>query len=82
MTARTTAGGRHRGRLAIALRIAAVVFVLELVGAWITGSLALLADAGHVFTDMFGVAAGLIATTMAQRPPSLRQTFGWQRLEE
>ena len=76
-----TAGGRHRGRLAIALGIAAVVFVLELVGAWITGSLALLADAGHVFTDMFGVALALIAATMAQRPPSLRRTFGWQRLE-
>ncbi len=76
-----TAGGRHRGRLAIALGIAAVVFVLELVGAWITGSLALLADAGHVFTDMFGVALALVAATMAQRPPSLRRTFGWQRLE-
>ncbi len=76
-----TAGGKHRGRLAIALAIAAAVFVLELVGAWVTGSIALLADAGHVFTDMFGVAFALLAATMAQRPPSFRRTFGWQRLE-
>jgi cobalt-zinc-cadmium efflux system protein len=76
-----TAGGKHRGRLAIALAIAAAVFVLELLGAWVTGSIALLADAGHVFTDMFGVAFALLAATMAQRPPSYRRTFGWQRLE-
>jgi cobalt-zinc-cadmium efflux system protein len=76
-----TAGGRHRGRLAIALAIAAAVFVMELVGAWVTGSIALLADAGHVFTDMFGVGFALVAATMAQRPPSYRRTFGWQRLE-
>mgnify|MGYP001167460127 CR=1 FL=1 len=76
-----TAGGRHRGRLAWALGIAAGVFVLEVIGAWITGSLALLADAGHVLTDVLGVALALVAATMAQRPPSLRRTFGWQRLE-
>jgi cobalt-zinc-cadmium efflux system protein len=76
-----TAGGKHRGRLAIALAIAAAVFVMEVVGAWVTGSLALLADAGHVFTDMFGVGFALVAATMAQRPPSHRRTFGWQRLE-
>jgi cobalt-zinc-cadmium efflux system protein len=76
-----TAGGRHRGRLAWALGIAVGVFVLEVVGAIVTGSLALLADAGHVLTDVLGVALALVAATMAQRPPSLRRTFGWQRLE-
>lgn len=76
-----TAGGKHRGRLAWALGIAAAVFVLEVVGAILTGSLALLADAGHVLTDVLGVALALVAATMAQRPPSLRRTFGWQRLE-
>lgn len=76
-----TAGGKHRGRLAWALGIAVGVFVLEVVGAIITGSLALLADAGHVLTDVLGVALALVAATMAQRPPSLRRTFGWQRLE-
>lgn len=57
------------------------MFVLEVVGAIVTGSLALLADAGHVLTDVLGVALALVAATMAQRPPSLRRTFGWQRLE-
>lgn len=76
-----TAGGKHRGKLAIALSIAAAVFVMEVIGAWVTGSIALLADAGHVFTDMFGVAFALLAATMAQRPPSQRRTFGWLRLE-
>lgn len=76
-----TAGGRHRGRLAWALGIAVGVFMLEVIGAIVTGSLALLADAGHVLTDVLGVALALVAATMAQRPPSLRRTFGWQRLE-
>ena len=76
-----TAGGKHRGRLAWALGIAVGVFILEVVGAIVTGSLALLADAGHVLTDVLGVALALVAATMAQRPPSLRRTFGWQRLE-
>ena len=76
-----TAGGKHRARLAIALAIAAAVFLMELVGALVTGSLALLADAGHVFTDMFGVAFALVAATAAQRPPNYRRTFGWMRLE-
>lgn len=76
-----TAGGKHRGRLAWALGIAVGVFVLEVVGTIVTGSLALLADAGHVLTDVLGVALALVAATMAQRPPSLRRTFGWQRLE-
>lgn len=76
-----TAGGKHRGRLAAALGIAVAVFVLEVIGALVTGSLALLADAGHVLTDVLGVALALVAATMAQRPPSMRRTFGWQRLE-
>jgi cobalt-zinc-cadmium efflux system protein len=57
------------------------VFILEVIGTIVTGSLALLADAGHVLTDVLGVALALVAATMAQRPPSLRRTFGWQRLE-
>ena len=65
-----TAGGRHRGRLAWALGIAAGVFVLEVIGAWITGSLALLADAGHVLTDVLGVALALVAATMAENTSS------------
>ena len=76
-----TAGGAHRQRLRLALIIAVGVLVAQLVGAWISGSLAMLADAGHVLADVGGVALALFATTLAQRPPSARRTFGWQRLE-
>lgn len=76
-----TAAGRFRGRLAIALVIALLVLVLEVVGAILTGSLALLSDAAHVFADAAGVGFALVAATMAQRPPNPARTFGWQRLE-
>jgi cobalt-zinc-cadmium efflux system protein len=79
--AHTTAGGAHRKRLILALTIALGVLVIQLVGAWISGSLALLADAGHVLADAGGVALALVAMTLAQRPASDRRTFGWQRLE-
>jgi cation diffusion facilitator family transporter len=79
--AHATAGSAHRKRLILALTIAFGVLVVQLVGAWISGSLALLADAGHVLADAGGVALALVATTLAQRPASDRRTFGWQRLE-
>jgi len=47
----------------------------------LSGSLALLADAGHVLADAGGIALALGATSLAQRPPTPRRTFGWQRLE-
>ena len=73
--------GAFRRQLLLALSIALTVLVVELAGAWVSGSLALLADAGHVLADAGGVALALVATTLAQRPPSARRTFGWQRLE-
>jgi cation diffusion facilitator family transporter len=79
--AHATAGGAYRKRLLLALIVALGVLVAQLVGAWISGSLALLADAGHVLADAGGVALALVATSLAQRPPSVRRTFGWQRLE-
>jgi cation diffusion facilitator family transporter len=76
-----TPGGAHRRRLLFALILALGVLVVQLVGAWISGSLALLADAGHVLADAGAIALALVATTLAQRPPNTRRTFGWQRLE-
>ncbi|GAA4757001.1 cation diffusion facilitator family transporter [Modestobacter marinus] len=76
----TTAAG-HRGRLAVVLALTASVFVLELVGALISGSLALLADAAHMATDALGIGMALGAVTLAQRPARGRRTFGWQRME-
>ncbi|MFB4196221.1 cation diffusion facilitator family transporter [Streptomyces carpaticus] len=76
-----TAGAAHRGRLRIALLIALVLLVAELVGAWLTGSLALLADAGHVATDAVGIGLALLAIHVANRPTSEHRTFGLARVE-
>lgn len=57
------------------------VFVLEIVGALLSGSLALLADAGHLVSDLVGLIVALVAATVAARPATDRQTFGFQRVE-
>jgi cation diffusion facilitator family transporter len=76
-----TVGGAHRRRLIAVLALTLVVLVAEVVGAVLSGSLALLADAGHMTTDAAGIALALGAVTLAQRPPRGRRTFGWQRVE-
>ncbi|MFC5928723.1 cation transporter [Cryobacterium melibiosiphilum] len=74
-------GTSNRARLTLAIVIVAAVLVVEVIGAWITGSLALLADAGHMFSDLAGLTIALAATLVAARPPTDRQTFGYQRAE-
>jgi len=59
----------------------ATVLVVEVVGAWLSGSLSLLADAGHMLSDLTGLIVALMATVVAARPASDRQTFGYQRAE-
>lgn len=74
---------RHRSRLVIVLALSLTVLVVEAIAAWITGSLALLADAGHMLGDTFGVAMALAAISVGQiggRPGS-RRTFGYHRTE-
>ena len=71
----------HRRRLTLVLALTVAVLVLELVGALLSGSLALLADAGHMATDALGIGLALGAVTLAQRPAAGRRTFGWQRIE-
>ena len=76
-----SAGGKQRGRLLIVLGITTTVLVAEVVGAAITGSLALLADAGHMFTDVAGIILAVLAVTFASRPATAERTFGYYRLE-
>jgi cation diffusion facilitator family transporter len=76
-----TAAAGHRGRLAVVLGLTVAVLVAEVIGAALSGSLALLADAGHMATDALGIGLALGAVTLAQRAPRGRRTFGWQRLE-
>jgi len=77
------ASGRaeDRRRLLFVLAITATVVVVEAVGAWLSGSLALLADAGHMLTDAAGILIALSASLIATRPASPRRTFGYHRVE-
>ncbi|MCT1479126.1 cation diffusion facilitator family transporter [Microbacterium sp. p3-SID336] len=70
-----------RRLLAISLTLTATVMVVQVVGALLTGSLALLADAAHMFTDASALVIALIAATVAARPADDRRTFGYQRAE-
>jgi cobalt-zinc-cadmium efflux system protein len=71
----------QRRRMKWVLGITAVFMVVEVVGGILSNSLALLADAGHMFTDVGALALSLVAMRMAQRPPSPSKTYGYVRLE-
>lgn len=71
----------HRGRLAIAFGITASILVAQVVGAFWTGSLALLVDAGHVITDAGGLLLALIAAQVMLRPATTTHTWGFRRVE-
>lgn len=68
-------------RLIAALVIVAVFLVVEIAGAVFAGSLTLLADAGHMASDVIGLGIALIATAVAARPATDRSTFGYRRAE-
>ncbi len=70
-----------RRALAIALALIVAFLIAEVVAAFIAGSLALLADAGHMLTDAGALAFALFAATLATRPAQGRWTFGYKRLE-
>lgn len=76
-----TATGRHRRRLVAVLVLTLVVALVQVVGGLLSGSLALLADAGHMLTDASGVAVALLAASLAARPPTSARTYGLQRAE-
>jgi cobalt-zinc-cadmium efflux system protein len=70
-----------RSRLAVALGISVAILMAEVVGAILTGSLALVVDAGHMLTDAGGLAVALAAASLARRPPTSRRTWGYGRAE-
>src|SRR3954452_20058986 len=67
--------------LAVVLAISTTILVVEIIGALWSGSLALLADAGHMLTDVAGLSLGLFAAVLAQRPPTDQRTWGYRRAE-
>jgi len=71
----------NRRRMWIALAINASMVLVAAVGGVLTGSLAVLADAGHLLSDVGAIALGLLAASLAARPGAGRRTFGYQRSE-
>jgi cobalt-zinc-cadmium efflux system protein len=80
-THRETAAARSRGALVATLALTGGVLLLEVAGGFWTGSLALLADATHMLTDVGGLALALFAIWIAARPPTPAKTYGYYRVE-
>lgn len=76
-----SAAAGHRNRLVGVFGLTLAVFVIQMVGGLISNSLALLADAGHMFTDVFGIGLALAAIGIAGRPATDSRTFGFLRFE-
>lgn len=70
-----------RRRVALVLPLMATYMVAEAIGGWLTNSLALLADAGHMLSDVAALALTLFAMWMARRPATATRTFGYYRAE-
>jgi len=77
-------GHHHHGsrrRLALVLGLTGAFLAVEVVAGLLTGSLSLLADAGHMLTDVAGLVLALAAMKFAERRPSPRRTYGYHRVE-
>ena len=72
---------RDTRRMAAALVLTCLIAVVEAVGGWLTGSLALLSDAGHMWTDVSALGLALLAAWFAGRPANRKRTYGYVRLE-
>ena len=73
--------GKNKRQLAIVFFMTSFYLVVEVIGGFWTGSLALLADAGHMLTDVAGVGLALLAIKFAERPASPERTYGYYRVE-
>ncbi len=70
-----------RSKLIVVLVITLFTMIVQVVGAYLSNSVALLADAGHMFTDVTGLAISVVAISLATKAVTDRQSFGWFRLE-
>jgi cobalt-zinc-cadmium efflux system protein len=71
----------HRSKLRTVLIITVTVLLAEVIGAAVSGSLALLADAGHMLSDVAGLTLAWVASVLARRPATLARTWGYRRAE-
>jgi len=70
-----------KNKLALSMVITASVMVVEVIGSFLTGSLALGSDAGHMFTHLFALAISFVAIIIACKPPCHHRTYGFYRAE-
>lgn len=77
----TSAAGKNKKSLAIVFGLTSFYLIVEIIGGLWTGSLALLADAGHMLTDVAGVGLALLAIWFAEKTPSPMRTYGYYRVE-
>lgn len=76
-----SAGSRNKRSLAIVFGLTSLYLIVEVIGGLLTKSLALLADAGHMLTDVAGVGLALLAIRFAERPATPERTYGYYRFE-
>ncbi len=76
-----TPGAGTQGRLLLTIGVTAGILLLEVIGGLLANSLALLSDAGHVFTDLAALLLSLVALRLSARPANSRKTFGFHRFE-
>jgi len=76
-----TPHGTSVRRLGVALGLTSLIMVAEAVGGWLSGSLALVSDAGHMLTDAAALGLALVAAWLSSRPPDDKRTFGYRRAE-
>jgi cobalt-zinc-cadmium efflux system protein len=75
------ANEKNLRRVMVALVLTGAFMIVEVVGGIISGSLALLADAGHMLTDTMALALAAMAFHVSKRPPDVNLTFGYQRFQ-
>ncbi len=76
-----TSGPSNQRRLIWALGVTGIILLAEIIGLFVTGSLALLADAGHMLTDTIGLVLALVATILVKKKATSRFTWGFKRVE-
>ena len=72
---------RIKGRFKLAIILTGAIFFVEVVGGYLTNSLALATDAAHVFMDFFALSVSLLAVYLSEMPPTEKKTYGWHRVE-
>jgi cobalt-zinc-cadmium efflux system protein len=81
MNQKSNGGEDYKKSLKWAIYLTSIFFVVEVIGGFLSGSLALLSDAGHMLRDVFALAVSLSALKISRRLPSKRKTFGYHRME-